>query len=49
LSGNTGIPSALLVDGDTSEIVSVAAELRGAFLAPTVEEALKEKAKRNAE
>ena len=47
--GNYAIPSALLVDGDTSEILSVHNELRGAFLAPTVEEALKKKARGKAE
>ena len=48
LIGRWGVPHSLLVDGDTSEILATAFELRGAFLAYTVQEALKKKTARNA-
>ena len=49
LIGVTGIPYSLLVAGDTGEILATSDELRGAFLANTVKEALKKKAARNTE
>ncbi len=49
LIGRWGVPHALLVDGDTGEILATAFELRGAFLAYTVQEALKKRAQRKAQ
>jgi thiol-disulfide isomerase/thioredoxin len=45
--GNLGIPNWLLVDGDTSEILATTWDLRGGWLAPTVQEAFKKKTAKN--
>jgi hypothetical protein len=47
LYGLWGIPHSLFVDGDTSEILATSDELRGAFLASTIQEALNKKAEKN--
>ena len=45
--GLSGVPDSFLVDGNTGLILATTVELRGAYLIPTVEEALRRKVRRD--